>query len=182
LTDAPDEIPPEEVPTIVEIDGEEFETEDSEHLKIVGSPPEVAPVPRNAFASSGADDHWDYEDELRRRTDEEPYVLHKDEFFAEEKGYTQVTCVYYEGDNIMVDSEEEKPIYNHVRTTGPLRFGHGSGDPNTFYVRNDKLKAEFEVLKDPGLYSVEVLGLEIEDNQRVKDLKHMHEPQKFRRE
>ena len=71
----------------------------------------------------------------------------------------------------MVD-EEEAPIYNHTSIVGPMKFGHGSGDQNTFHVRNHKLKAEYEIIFDPGLYSVEVLGLEIENNQRARDLKH----------
>lgn len=176
----PEENPPEEIPAVVEVDGEQFEAEDSEHLKVVGSPEEVTPVRRNAFASN--DEDWDYEAEVRNRTTELPYILHKDEFYADEKGYSQITCTYYAGDRIMVDEDEHHPVYNHERTTGPLLFGHGSGDPKILYVRNDRLKAEYEIIHDDGLYSVEVLGLEIEDNQRVRDLKHMQEPARFRRE
>ncbi len=79
---------------------------------------------------------------------------------------------YYAGDNIMNNDEEESPMYNHDGITGPLRFGHGSDDPNVVYIRNDKRKVEYEILYDPGLYSEEVLGLEIENNQRAKDIKH----------
>lgn len=117
------------------------------------------------------DDDWDYAVEVAKRTEDEPYVLHKDEFYGEEKDYTQITLTYYAGDNIMCD-QDDSPIYNHELITGPLRFGHGSGDPNVVHVRNDKLKAEYEILFDPGLYSVQVLGLEIENNTRVQDLKH----------
>lgn len=176
-----EEKPPEEIPTIVEVDGEQFEAEDPEHLKVVGSPEEVVPVRRNAFAGGDGLSNWDYEAEVRNRTTELPYVIHKDEFFADEKEYTQLSVVYYAGDNILVD-DEEAPVYNHERVVGPLRFGHGSGDPNVFYVRNDRLKAEYEIVRDQGLYSVEVLNLEIEDNQRARDLKHMQEPARFRRE
>ncbi len=56
--------------------------------------------------------------------------------------------------------------------TGPLLFGHGSGDPNVVHIRNDSRKSEYEILYDPGLYSQDVLGLEIEDNQRVKGIEH----------
>lgn len=167
--------------TIVEIEGEEFEAEDEEHLKVIGSPPEVTPVRRNAFADNGNDSEWSYEKEVEKRTEDAPYVLHKDEFYADEKNYSQMTLLYYAGDNIMVD-EDEKPVYNHERVVGPMMFGHGSGDPNVFYVRNDALRAEYEILHDTGLYSVEVLGLDIEDNQRVRDLRHSHQPGKFRAE
>lgn len=138
---------------------------------------EVEVISQNVFA--GNDDGWDYEEETKTRNTRMPYVLHKDEFYADEKDYTQVTLTYYAGDNILVD-EDDSPIYNHEQVVGPLRFGHGSGDPNVFHVRNDKLRAEYEICRDPGLYSVEVLGLEIENNQRAQDLKHSNGPLKFR--
>lgn len=132
-------------------------------------------VRRSIFVES---DDWNYELELSKRTTEAPYVIHRDEFFADEKDYVQSTCTYYAGDSILVD-EDEKPIYNHEQITGQLVFGHGSGDANVVYIRNDKRHSEYEVVFDPGLYSVEVLGLEIEDNERVKDLRHSRVP-KFR--
>ncbi len=109
-----------------------------------------------------------------------PNVLHKDEFYGEESGYTQVTLTYYAGDQILCD-EDDSPVYNHELITGPLLFGHGSNDPNVVHIRNDKRKAEYEILFDPGLYSVDILGLEIENNTRVQDLKHSQN-RKFRLE
>lgn len=141
--------------------------------------PEVEIISQSVFAND--DEDWNYEEELKKRTEEEPYVLHKDEFWAEEKDYIQTTLTFYEGDRIMVD-EDNVPVYNHETVTGPLKFGHGSGDPNVVYIRNDKRHAEYEVLRDTGLYSSEVLGLEIEDNARVnEELKHST-PRKFKME
>lgn len=145
----------------------------------------VETVRANLFADTEEDeDHWDYDEEIKKRNPLRPYVIHRDEFFAEEmatENYLQSTLVYYAGDNIMVD-EEEKPIYNHTDVVGnELKFGHGSGDRNTVYIRNMPRSAEYEVLYDPGMYSVEVLGLEIENNERAKDLKHSKE-RKFRPE
>lgn len=133
-------------------------------------PEPVEVVTHTIFADD--DDNWNYEEELKKRNPNEPYVLHKDEFYANESDYAQGTLTYYSGDNILVD-EDETPIYNHDQIVGAMAFGHGSGgDPNVFYVRNDKRKAEYEILFDPGLYSVEVLGLEIEDNDRAKNTRH----------
>lgn len=118
------------------------------------------------------DEVWVWETEIAGRTTLEPYILHKDEFYGEEtEDYTQTTLTYYAGDDILVD-QDDKPVYNYHSVVGPLRFGHGSDQEGVFYVRNDKLKAEYEVVHDDGLYSVEVLGLEIEENDRVKGLKH----------
>jgi hypothetical protein len=114
---------------------------------------------------------WDYEKEIKSRSSAEPYILHQEEFYADELDYTQTTLTYYAKDDIMAD-EDEKPVYNYKNVTGELNFGHGSGDPNVVYIRNDKRRAEYEVIRLDALYSQEVLGLEIENNQRVADLKH----------
>lgn len=136
-------------------------------------------ITHSVFAED--DEDWDLEKETAERTDTKPYILHKDEFYSDELGYHQQTLNYYEGDNIMCD-EEDTPVYNHENIVGSLQFGHGSDDPNVFYVRNDRRKAEYEIINNPGLlYSLEVLGLEIEPNDRVKNLRHSAVP-KFRRE
>jgi hypothetical protein len=145
-------------------------------------------VIRRQFASSlGPDDDWNYDEELAKRSEDRPFIIHKDEFYENEHDYSQITLTYYSGDDILVD-EDDSPIYSHNQVVGELKFGHGSGDPNVVYVRNDKRRAEYEVLFDPGLYSVEVLGLSIEDNQRARrvredrgGLKHSGVP-KFRTE
>lgn len=137
---------------------------------------EMEPVPSNIFA--GDNDDWDYEEELAHRSPSAPYVIHKDEFYNDERGYSQSTLTWYAGDEILAD-EEEQPIYNHADVIGPMLFGHGSGDPNVFHVRNEKTKSEFEILKDPGHFKVEVLGYEIEDAAQAQDLKHAQSPKRF---
>lgn len=128
------------------------------------------------------DDDWDYEAEIESRTSNAPYVIHKDEFYADEMNYTQLMLTYYMEDDIMAD-EDDSPVYNYNTVVGELKFGHGSDDPDVFYVRNDRRRAEYEITRLPELYSRAVLGLEIEDNQRVAKLKHSHSgPLKFRME
>lgn len=139
--------------------------------------PEI--VAHNVFA--GNDSDWDYDLEVSKRSEDAPYVLHKDEFFEDERDYAQLTLTYYAGDDILTDSEDDSPIYNYHEIIGELKFGHGSGDPNVFYVRNSKRHSEYEVVNDPGLYSVEVLGHEIEANAEIEGLSHSRVP-KFRME
>ncbi len=142
------------------------------------APPVQETVRQSIFAENDAD--WDYREEVKNRTTEAPHIIHKDEFYSNELDLTQTTLSYYAGDNIMAD-EDDTPVYNYDRVIGPLNFGHGSGDPNVFYVRNHRRKTEYEILYNTGLFSEEVLGLEIEDNERVKDLKHSN-IQRFRPE
>jgi hypothetical protein len=134
---------------------------------------------RNIFA--GAGEGWDYDTERESRSVEEPYVIHKDEFFDNEKDYTQGQLTFYVGDRIMADSENVI-VYDHLKQVGELKFGHGSDDPNVFYVRNDKMKVEWEILNDEGHYAVEVLGMEIEDAAEQQELRHSHSPRRFRAE
>lgn len=164
------DIPPEQVDK-----GKRFTTDTLEDVVVVrdeiheevAEELELEPVRQSIFTD--VVDDWDQDEEIKNRTLDSPYVITKDEFYANDTEYAQRTLTYYAGDEILAD-EEESPIYNPNNVIGPLRFGHGSGDPNVFYARNDKLKAEYEVLQDKGLYSVEVLGLEMEE--RTEEIKH----------
>lgn len=113
------------------------------------------------------DPTWDYEAELQTRTDDAPYVIHKTEFIEDEMGYRQDTVTYYEGDDIMCDSQETV-IFNPRSLMGEFaeRWGHGSEDENVVYIRNEKMEMEWEILRHTGSYSIEVAGLEIEHNDR----------------
>jgi hypothetical protein len=123
-----------------------------------------------------ADENWDYEEEKRNRDSLAPYVIHTDEFFSNEMDFVQHTWTYYEGDDVMID-EEDVVVYNHEQKLGELKFGHGSGDPNSVYIRNEKMKMEMEVLREEGLYSIEVMGLEV-DRGEEKDVKHSNKRSK----
>lgn len=175
------EKPEEEVsqPDPAEVGKDFVEQKMEENVSLItveGSDEAVEVTSRNVFA--GSDDEWDYDTEVKSRSSSAPYILHKDEFYADELNYAQITLTYYSGDDILVD-EEEAPIYNHNQIVGPMKFGHGSGDPNVFYIRNDKRRAEYEILKDPGMYSVEVLGLSLERTEASKDLRHSHHTPRF---
>ena len=124
-----------------------------------------------------ADEDWDYAEELKHRSKDKPYILHRDEFFSNESDYRQCSLTYYSGDNILCD-ENDVPVYNPEKIVGPLSFGHGSADPSIVYIRNDKLEAEYEVILEPGFYQTEVLGHEVEDGLAKDELKHF--VQRFR--
>jgi hypothetical protein len=142
--------------------------------------PEETPVVTNVFDTAG--DEWDYAIELNERRKQSIYVLHIDEFMADEMEWnSQSTLTWYEGDQILCDSKDV-PIYDWLSVVGELKFGHGSKDPNVCYIRNERLQAEYEVLRDPGSYETEVLGGQVEERARRADVKHENSPRKFRRE
>ena len=132
----------------------------------------------NVFARE--DDDWDWEMELQSRHQEIPYVIHQEEFVADDFGFRQETLTYYVGDDIMADPTDT-PIYDYAGLMGELKFGHGSKDPNVVYIRNEKIHMEWEILRHEGMFSVEVYGLE-KEKEVEEELRHSHRsPQKFRR-
>lgn len=134
---------------------------------------EVSPGVTNIFT---VDRHWDYTEECKKRTPFTPYVIHQDEFMSNESELDQTSLNYYEADDIMTD-DKDVIVFEYIKTVGELKFGHGSSDSNVFYVRNEKLMLEFEVLRNPGSYQEEVLGEQIE-----KNLKHSKTQKKFKKE
>jgi len=132
----------------------------------------------NVFSDNS--DEWDFRKEIPFRTPVAPYVIHFDEFEADEADCAQETLTYYSGDDIVAD-QTDQPIYNYKSLMGDLQFGHGSNDMNVVYIRNLAIKMEWEVLLHTGTYSEEVLGLEIEQQYEAQDLKHSTN-RKFRME
>lgn len=116
-------------------------------------------------------DHWDYSEEASRRSLQKPYIIHRDEFWGEELEYEQTTLTYYVGDDILVD-DKDVPIYDYLSVTGPLLFGHGSGDRNVVFVRNHAHEAEYEVLRDDSSYEKEILGIQAEEDAEREDVQH----------
>lgn len=116
-------------------------------------------------------DVWDYVIEEQNRSEEVPYVLHKDEYFNNETPFEQITLTYYEGDDVLADSNDT-PVDDQDAMIGLgnlSKFGHGSGDPNVVYIRNHELQLEIEVVHSDGKFGEEVHGF------RDDELKHSHQ-------
>lgn len=124
------------------------------------------------------DGDWDWEVEVAsRELDDDgksakPYILHRDEFYRNEMDYTQTTLTYYQGDDILVPEGEQEPLSNPGKLVGEMRFGHGSGDPNTVLIRNDERRAEYEICLDEGKFAEEVMGYVAEERAQSRDLQH----------
>lgn len=128
---------------------------------------------------------WDWKRELAERNKRVqqgvPYLLHEDEWTNREMDFEQITLTYYEGDAVLADDQDEP-----IQVVGPYigddtldNFGKGTGDENTVFVRNERLKAEFEICRSDGKYAHEVLGLEhSEGGPRSRRL--ANQPRKFR--
>lgn len=181
---------PEIMEKIVEdaLDEEEDDVPEPHHGDVVNprrDPAEIKIVKparstRNIFPMEPVAE-FDYEKERSRRTLDEPYVISREEFEGDEMGFNQDTLTYYEGDDVICDTQDV-PLYDYSQKIGELKFGYGSDDPNVVYIRNERLGMEWEIIKDSGHYAVEVLGHEIEDQIAREELKHSRRPGKFRPE
>lgn len=129
-----------------------------------------AEVDRNVFQEAedrleeiDPDEGWDYDIEKANRSHDRPYVIHRDEQ-GENPGYTEATFTYYEADDVVCDAQD-KIIDSREEVLGDFqdKFGHGSGDPNVVYIRNDSLGAVIEVCRSPNSFSEEVHGIKHSD-------------------
>lgn len=108
---------------------------------------------------------WNYEEELKNRNPTEPYVIHQDEHRegpGEDEDYDKVHLTYFEGDDILSD-DRDQVVDERDKIVGVAnlsKFGHGSGDPNIVYIRNDQLACDIEVVRSTGKYATEVHGFQ----------------------
>jgi hypothetical protein len=97
-------------------------------------------------------------------------VIHREER-DEADAYDSVTFTYYEADDVICNERDEViPEGDRERIFGEAnleKFGHGSGDATTVYIRNDQLEMDIEVIRSPNSYAEEVHGFEPE-------IKHSH--------
>lgn len=119
---------------------------------------------------------WNYEEEVKTRTMEVPYVIHRDEHHEGPPGneeYEKYTLTYFEGDDVLC-KEDDSVITDQDEVVGLgnlSRFGHGSGDPDIVYIRNDKLKVDLEVVHSDGKYAMQVQGFQEDELQHSSSMK-----------
>lgn len=121
---------------------------------------------------------WDYQVELSRRSGERPYIITEDEYMNCERDYKQISLTYYEGDDVLVDDEEDVVTDSEglVGDDNLMRFGHGCKQKNELFIRNEQLEVEFEIVKSENSYAVEVLGFDpYETNQNAGSSRRRNE-------
>lgn len=76
-----------------------------------------------------------------------PYVISPDEFGATDN-YTQISLVYYDGDEVLAD-EEDEIVEDIAGTVGEDFAEHfGEYEDDSVFVRNDRLRCDYEICKD----------------------------------
>jgi hypothetical protein len=142
---------PEEQAAIDEVNAQFPAKEAAAEEAVVEAPTQV-----NVFNTS----EWDYSVEVKQRRPDVPYIIHYDEFKTNESGHEQLAYIYYEQDDVLVDTTSQTQIedMDEVIGLGNLgRWGHGSpNDENVVHIRNEHLQLEFEVCRDPGSYEATI--------------------------
>ena len=123
------------------------------------------PTTRNTFEEYQAPGDEVMAALMADRDPSEPYIITKSEYYENEPDHEQKAFTYYEADSVLVDDEEEyHPIQDVNRVAGEdnlLRFGYGSGDEHTLYIRNESVDPPLDIVvtRSTGKYADEVMGL-----------------------
>lgn len=127
------------------------------------------------------EDEWDIIEEVANRTPAAPYVISHDEFYEADQDYEQDELTFYAGDQQLADSNGVL-VSDPVSSIGDnlVHFGHGSHNANVVYVRNDRLRTDFEITRSPGKYAHEVMGMEMEETEATEIRHSMRRPRKMR--
>ena len=93
------------------------------------------------------------------RTKNEPYVITLAEFLEDDE-HDKLTMTYFQKDDTLIDETEEiiPDVDRTVGTKNLSRFGDGSEDDSTVYVRNERLRGDIELTLDERSYVEVVLG------------------------
>ena len=94
---------------------------------------------------------------LYRKDSEEPYAITESQFVDEDEDYDKITVLYYDNGVITDDSYDVMDDIDTVIGLNNLScFGYGSSDKDVLYVRNDKLKIDYEILRQNADYKTDV--------------------------
>jgi hypothetical protein len=97
------------------------------------------------------------------RDPEVPYLIDYETFMADDEGFEQHTITFFAGDGVLSDDQDmamsDDEISKRVGVDNLLEFGNGT----LIFVRNEKLKTDFEITKSTGSYGHEVAGLQHSD-------------------
>lgn len=106
-------------------------------------------------------------DEVPPRSPDRPYVIKLDEWYLNETNYDQITLTWWADDDVLADDSQHPilDIESAVGATNLHRFGFLSMDPDIVYVRNEKLKVDYEITKDERNFAEVVHGVRSDEEQ-----------------
>jgi hypothetical protein len=99
--------------------------------------------------------------EVPPRSPDRPYVISVQEWHENDLSYEQITLTYWADDDVLADDggKEVRKREEIVGEANLHRFGFLSEDADIVYVRNETMKADYEVTKDERSWSEVVRGV-----------------------
>lgn len=110
--------------------------------------------------------HVDFEEESESRKNRGlPYIITEQVYLENEPEYEQAGLTYFEEDDTLVDAADKviPDIDTIVGDDNMTKFGYGSRNVNTVFIRNDAMECDFEVSRSSGSYVEEALGIRHDD-------------------
>lgn len=98
------------------------------------------------------------------RDKERPYLILEEEYHTNEPKHEQLVLLYY-ADEVLAD-EKGGVVGRASKLLGDdslKHFGYDPENPNTLFIRNDKRKTDFEVIRLDGTHGELVLGIAPKD-------------------
>lgn len=141
----------ERKPAITNIAKNEKQEENQHKVDISNLKPDLV----NYKAKLQEEGYTNYTEHSKKNTEEkrdEPYVISPDDY-GEDDNYTQISLVYYTGDGVLTDDEDE--IIEYIRDTVGEDFAEhfGEYEDDSVFIRNDLLKCDYEILRDNRSYA-----------------------------
>lgn len=94
-----------------------------------------------------------YTEEKKPAPIQTPYVISPDDFGTQD-GYDEISLTYYADGTVTDDSDHAMSDDEIEETIGKDSLNHfGDYEPDSVFVRNDRLKADYEILADPRSYA-----------------------------
>lgn len=107
---------------------------------------------RKKLENEGYIQHSEETEEVSRV--DRPYVISPSEY-GELDGYETVSLTYFKDGVLATDYDNEEVDYvdDVVGLESLEHFGEYDSDPDTVYVRNDRLKVDYEIMRDNRNYA-----------------------------
>ena len=132
----------------------------AERKPVIANIAKLKPDLGNYAAKLQEEGYTNYTEHSKKNTEEkkdepmpnEPYVISPDDY-GENDNYTQISLVYYAGDGVLADDEDE--VVEDIEDTVGEDFAEhfGEYEDDSVFIRNDRLRCDYEILRDNRSFS-----------------------------
>lgn len=102
-----------------------------------------------------------------------PFIISVDEFMADDAGHEQINLTYFAMDKRLCDDRDilVEDVRSRVGFSNLDKFGGPSGNDDTLYVRNNRLKIDYEICRENSSYAQDVLGEDYVEDPKAPKVK-----------